>query len=277
MYTGFRVIVQGDMHKEKKLPCQDAAAIRFSKHGGVAIVADGHGSEKHFRSDIGSRTAVDVAMEAICRFLKLLSKEKESYYDKYRMEEQLQQLEGYIITHWREAVLAHFDRHPLTDSEKAVCAEEQIDGTIENDRVRMYGTTLIAAMVQKTMWFAIQIGDGKCVVTDAAPQFPPSLEDESLAGGKTTSLCNSDALGNFRHVFGSELIRGITVATDGVTDSFIPDKYLELHQRLYDDFTNNPKNAEKELQKSIAVWSSKGSRDDAAMAGIFFKDKKGAA
>ncbi|GHV61210.1 hypothetical protein AGMMS49587_04760 [Spirochaetia bacterium] len=276
MYTGFKAIVQGEMHKEKKLPCQDAVSCRVSNKGGIAIVADGHGSEKHFRSDVGSRTAVEVTDAAIIQFLKLLSKEKESYYDTYHMDEQLKQLEGYIITHWRQAVLLHFDSHPLTDAEKTICAGEDLDPSVENNRVRMYGTTLIAAMIQKTIWFVIQIGDGKCAVIDAGgvPQFPPSLEDERLTGGKTSSLCDTDAMGNFRHAFGHKSIRGVTVATDGVTDSFIPENYLDLHKRLYNDVTSNPKNAEKELQKSIAVWSSKGSRDDASMAGLFLKDGK---
>jgi hypothetical protein len=229
-----------------------------SNKGGIAIVADGHGSEKHFRSDVGSRTAVEVADAAIIQFLKLLSKEKKSYSDSHHMDEQLKQLEGYIITHWRQAVLKHFGAHPLNDAEKTICAEENLDPAVENNRVRMYGTTLIAAMVQKTIWFAIQIGDGKCAILDPAgvPQFPPSLDDERLMGGKTSSLCDSDALGNFRHAFGYESIHGVTVATDGVTDSFIPENYLELHKRLYTDVTKNPKNAEKELQKSIAAWSS---------------------
>jgi serine/threonine protein phosphatase PrpC len=279
MYVGFQAIAQGEMHKEKGLPCQDAVrrTVSFDSKVGIAVVADGHGSEKHFRSDVGSSTAVDVAEKAIKEFLKILTKEKGSYRNQSRMDGQLQKLEGAIITRWRQGVRAHFDAHPLNDTETHICEEQHIDPADENNRVRMYGTTLIAAMIQKTMWFAIQIGDGKCAILDAAgvPQFPPALEDESLAGGKTTSLCDSNALGNFRHAFDFCTIRGITAASDGVTDSFIPDKYLELHRRLYRDFTTNPQNAETELQKSIAVWSSKGSRDDASMAGIFLKDKKG--
>jgi hypothetical protein len=87
----------------------------------------------------------------------------------------------------------------------------------------------------------------------------------------TTSLCDSDAAGHFRHAFGFEPIRGITAASDGVSDSFIPEDYLKLHRRLLDDFMRNAKQAQEGLQKSIPVWSSKGSRDDVSLAGVFYK------
>jgi serine/threonine protein phosphatase PrpC len=273
MYIAFKAIAQGDSHKEKNLPCQDAVLASAVSNGGIAVVADGHGSEKHFRSDAGSQTAVKTALYAITDFLKLQGKEKKTLRDAVSMDDQLRQLERYIIVTWRKNVLVSFDENPLTEEETAFCAEHGVDPEKENDRVRRYGTTLIAAFVYKKGWFVLQIGDGRCVCLDpeGTPFFPPELEDESLAGGKTTSLCDSDAAGHFRHAFGFETIRGITVASDGVSDSFIPDDYLKLHGRLLDDFITDAKKAETGLQKSISVWSSKGSRDDVSMAGVFYK------
>ncbi|MDR2313871.1 MAG: protein phosphatase 2C domain-containing protein [Spirochaetaceae bacterium] len=273
MYTAFKAIAQGDSHKEKNLPCQDAALASAVSNWGVAIVADGHGSEKHFRSDAGSQTAVKTALYAITDFIKLQGKEKKTIHDAACMDEQLRQLERYIIVTWRKNVLVSFDENPLTEEETAFCAERGVDPENENDRVRLYGTTLIAALVYKKGWFVLQIGDGRCVCLDpeGLPFFPPELEDESLEGGKTTSLCDSDAAGHFRHAFGYETIRGITVASDGVSDSFIPEDYLKLHRRLLDDFSADSKRAAEGLQKSISVWSSKGSRDDVSMAGVFYK------
>jgi hypothetical protein len=273
MYIGFKAEAQGDSHKEKNLPCQDAALVFTVREGGIAVVADGHGSEKHFRSDAGSQTAVQTALYAITDFLKLQGKEKKTMRDAAYMDEQLRQLERYIIVTWRKNVLASFDKNPLTEEETTFCVEHGVDPDNENDRVRLYGTTLIAAFVYKKGWFALQIGDGKCVCIDpkGIPFFPPELEDESLAGGKTTSLCDSEAAGHFRHAFGFETIRGITVASDGVSDSFIPEDYLKLHRRLLEDFSANAKQASAGLRQSISVWSSKGSRDDVSMAGVFYK------
>jgi hypothetical protein len=279
MYIGFKVVAQGESHKEKNLPCQDAAFVLTSLYHGLAVVADGHGSAKHFRSDSGSRIAVGTAVDAIGTFIKLQSKSKENknMRNTFDMNDQLRQLERHIIVSWRQRVLLNFDDHPLTEEEKSICTEHDVDPEDENDRVRLYGTTLIAAFIYKKGWFVLQIGDGKCVCLDpeGVPFFPPELEDESLAGGKTTSLCDSDAAGHFRHVFGAETLRGITVASDGVSDSFIPEDYLKLHRRLLNDFIIDAKKAEAGLQQSIPVWSSKGSRDDVSMAGVFYQADRG--
>jgi serine/threonine protein phosphatase PrpC len=277
MYIGFEAIARGDSHKEKDLPCQDAVLSFVVTNGGIAIVADGHGSEKHFRSDTGSKIATEVAQEAIAQFFLLQSKENKNLYNAAYLDEQLRQLERYIIVTWREKVLKSFEEFPLNEAEKTICTEQNIDLDNENDRVRLYGTTLIAAFIHKNCWFALQIGDGKCVRLDAAGTavFPPELEDDSLAGGKTTSLCDSDASGHFRHAFGYDTILGITVASDGVSDSFIPEEYLKLHSRMLNDFTTNAKQATAGLQKSISVWSAKGSRDDVSMAGVFYKENAG--
>lgn len=255
------------------LPCQDAALFLTAPGCGLAAVADGHGSAKHFRSGAGSRIAVETALSAIDAFIKLQSKERKGMGDAVYMNNQLRQLERHIIVSWRQRVLLSFEDNPLSEKEKAVCAEHDVDPEDENDRVRLYGTTLIAAFVYRKGWFVLQIGDGKCVCLDpeGVPFFPPELEDESLAGGKTTSLCDSDAAGHFRHVFGSETICGVTVASDGVSDSFIPEDYLKLHSRLLDDFLEDAKKAEAGLQKSISVWSSRGSRDDVSMTGLFYQ------
>ncbi|MDR1787164.1 MAG: protein phosphatase 2C domain-containing protein [Treponema sp.] len=283
MYLSFSARAQGDSHKEKDIPCQDAVFTYVDqKTGGLAIVADGHGSEKHFRSDVGSALAVTVAHTTIVEFLHILndgSMRRGAFDQRYTdeitmMQEQLAQLERTIITRWRSAVLQHFAAHPLSEREQALCTRENLTLTDEDAQVRVYGTTLIAALAHSKLWFVIQIGDGKCVVLDdeGTPYFPPELDDESLAGGQTTSLCDSDAAGHFRCDFGFERIKGITVATDGVSDSFLPEEYLKLNARLFADFLANHKKAQKGVEQSIAVWSTKGSRDDVSMAGVFYKN-----
>jgi serine/threonine protein phosphatase PrpC len=54
MFKEFTAIAPGENHKEKGLPCQDAVFCKKYKNGGIIAVADGHGSEKHFRSDSGA-------------------------------------------------------------------------------------------------------------------------------------------------------------------------------------------------------------------------------
>jgi serine/threonine protein phosphatase PrpC len=278
MFAGFKAIARGESHKEKDLPCQDAVFYKQYSNGGIIAVADGHGSEKHFRSDTGSDCAVKIAVDTVSEFNKLL-KETESpskvVVDAKRLisppsEVQIKQLERTIITRWRDAVLEHFSQNPLNETERELCARLKLDGADENTQARFYGTTLLAALFKKEFWFVLQIGDGKCVIVDAqgAARFP-GIDDEALGFGKTTSLCDSKAAENFREIYGSAPIKGITLATDGVTDSFIPDAYLEFHKKLYADFCHDAKMASDGVEKGISVWAANGSRDDAAMAGIF--------
>jgi hypothetical protein len=277
MWTGFKAIVRGESHKEKDLPCQDAVSYTPYKNGGIIACADGHGSEKHFRSDAGSSYAVKIAQKAIYDFSQLQREAESAEHDSAKRfagremrREQLRQLERYIITRWRGTVLKHYAAHPLNDGERGLCEKLSLDGADENTAVRFYGTTLLAGILKTGYWFIIQIGDGKCVIIDEEGKARfPGIDDEALGFGRTTSLCDSNAAANFREIHGFTPIKGITVATDGVTDSFIPEAYLEFHEKLYADLCHDEKMAGNGIKKGIGVWAANGSRDDAAMAGIF--------
>ncbi|MDR0449660.1 MAG: protein phosphatase 2C domain-containing protein [Treponema sp.] len=280
MFKGFKAIARGESHKEKDLPCQDAVFFKPYRNGGIIAVADGHGSEKHFRSDSGSEFAVNIAHSTIYEFNTILRNEMKGKGKNHAAaarfsaasakEEQMKQVERTIISRWRAEVIKHYRDHPLSDGERELCARLNLDSDQENTQVRFYGTTLLAALLKDSFWFVIQIGDGKCVIIDGRKKasFLPALDNEALGFGKTTSLCDSNAVENFRHVYGDTPIKGITLATDGVSDSFLPDAYLEFHERFYADFRADPNRASEGVEKGIGVWAAAGSRDDAAMAGI---------
>lgn len=63
---------QGESHKKTGKVCQDAAFARCREEDryAVAIVSDGHGGNNYFRSDIGSKKAVEATQEAIGEFMK---------------------------------------------------------------------------------------------------------------------------------------------------------------------------------------------------------------
>ena len=59
MYKGFSYSMTGASHITKNMVCQDSSAHYAAEDFSVAVVADGHGSKKHFRSNIGSDIAVN--------------------------------------------------------------------------------------------------------------------------------------------------------------------------------------------------------------------------
>jgi hypothetical protein len=280
MLIKFSAKAQGKSHIEKNIPCQDAADARLGIHNtvGMAFVADGHGGSKYFRSQTGSSLAVTVAMNSLPAFYGTIAKQNTAFFKKITTEEQknqeitnsLKQLEGNIIYQWRNAVIDDISKNPLTDAEKEICKTSNINYDDPSNLIIIYGTTLLAALVSESFWFSIQIGDGLCVVLESdGTATLPIPEDERLAFGRTTSLCDSDAIQNFRESFGFGSIRGITVATDGVADSFELEKYLLFNKELFENFITFPERAETDLQGFLPELSKRGSGDDVAIAGVF--------
>jgi len=286
MLIKFAVKAQGISHIEKEIPCQDActAQLGLDETVGIACVADGHGGNKYFRSDKGSKIAVQVAEKALSNFYGTIANEKTAFFNhKLENEEKqksdiiakLKQLEGNIIYQWRNAVLKDYTENPLTDTERVICNDNKIN--FEDDPANfifIYGTTLLAGLFTYNFWFIIQIGDGLCVILEnEETAITPIEEDERLAFGRTTSLCDNDAIKNFRECYGFTQIDGFTVATDGIADSFEPDKYIQFNKELYYNFTTTPDKAQAELEAFLPILSERGSRDDVSVAGIFRKRK----
>jgi serine/threonine protein phosphatase PrpC len=281
MLISFACSAQGSSHIKNNKPCEDCSGCFENEtyHTSIAIVADGHGGEKYFRSRFGSKLAVETVHKVLDRFIEQTGKTNRGFFNedakaaKEKMDENLQRLERDIVSSWREKVLQHIKDNPWDKSELEFCGENKI--TIdENDNyqlVSIYGTTLLAAVVTEAFWFALQIGDGACVVireTGKSEIAVPGDEDQGF--GITKSLCNKDVLENFRHNFGFEKILGAIVATDGVTDSFSQEKYLEFTiSELLKNFVEHPMETKKELENSLSGLSEQGSGDDVSIAVIF--------
>lgn len=266
-------------------PCQDAgcAQLGLNKTTGIACVADGHGGNKYFRSDKGSVLAVQTAEKALFDFCGVTARAKAGFFHKAKNETiktdniqtKLKQLESNIIYNWRNAVQKHLEDNPFTETEIEFCKDNKI--VLDDDPSNImfiYGTTLLAGLISDSFWFAIQIGDGKCVVLENKENiYNPIEEDERLNFGKTTSLCDNDALSKFREGYGFSQIIGLTVATDGISDSFEPEKYLQFNKEIYEKFINFPYKAETELKAFLPDISERGSRDDVSIAGLFRIEK----
>jgi len=276
-FIQFALKARGISHIEKGIPCQDSAAAILGLNNtiGIACVADGHGGNKYFRSDRGSNFAVNIASRSLADFYGSVTRKKAAFFDRKAgsediknidMQSKLKQLEANIIYKWRNAVMEDLKNNPLTEDETGICN----DTNIAPDDPVMYGTTLLAALVSDCLWFVIHIGDGLCVILENEEKiYCPIQEDERLAFGRTTSLCDNDAVNNFRESCGFSRIMGLTAATDGMADSFEPDKYLQFNKELYDNFSHFPARAEAELKDFLPKISGRGSRDDISIAGIF--------
>lgn len=145
----------GASHSEKGLPCQDACMVSQQFYRGqpymVLAVADGHGSEKYTRSEIGAHLAMEAAHQAATDLVMALDEirceDEEKWLGKahtninYRFQRQL-------LSYWKKLVIDHAENNP----------EEGIEPTSEASMNR-YGTTIVVAIVVEDWVILGVLGD----------------------------------------------------------------------------------------------------------------------
>ena len=119
--------VRGAAHVRAGLPNQDA--IRWLPESGTGLplilaVADGHGSARCFRSDVGSRLAVHTATEVVQESLENLP-EAPSFSAVKRWAED--HLPHEIVRRWRDAVAGDLLAGPFTSAELERLAGQNAD------------------------------------------------------------------------------------------------------------------------------------------------------
>jgi len=255
-FSAFSATCIGASHLKEGKPCQDYSACWVSANNdqsgfAIAAVADGHGGEPHFRSDRGAVFAVETAIERIKEFV-MFNNSSLCEADQY-----LIMLEKSIIVSWHEKIANDARSDPL-------------DGDLHSP----YGTTLIATALTKHYWFAIQIGDGKCVVFNNDKSISqPVTWDERCFLNRTTSLCDEKASGMFRHFYSEETPLAIFLGSDGIDDTFPMnenEKHLgSFYQSIFDNFVEEGlKKGEKQMKQMLPLFTKKGSGDDVSIAGI---------
>lgn len=220
-YRSFSITRKGAKHGEEA-SCQDASVHQSVHHrdgpgpgAEIAVVADGHGSTRCFRSDIGSKKAVEIAQKSVEKFVKETSQlpgaTTVQFIDRREIEVSeskiaLSSVVREIIDKWFVAVIKDEKEHPLTDDPRLEeIAPKYKDRYINDDdyRCHAYGTTLMVAVRTENYWFGFQVGDGQCVVLYADGLWRrPIPWDDRCAFNTTTSICDDDSLSGFRYWFG---------------------------------------------------------------------------
>ncbi|MCW2812600.1 MAG: hypothetical protein JWN84_55 [Nocardioides sp.] len=185
----------GAFHVREHLPNQDSVRTWAADDGSsaVVVVADGHGHHAHHRSDVGSDLATRITLDALRAALP--------HADPVAVAAE-------VVAAWREAVLDHVAAHPLRSDESP------------RGPLVPYGTTLVALAVTPERLVALQIGDGDTIAVRASGEpFRPLVEDPSLDGVHTASLCQADPLASLRTTvvdLRDDPVRLALVATDGL-------------------------------------------------------------
>jgi serine/threonine protein phosphatase PrpC len=267
--------VRGSSHRRSGLPNQDAVQCTVTPGTqatvAVAVVSDGHGSPRHFRSQVGSALAVSTGAAILQAFLR------ESVAGNGQVPfvpEQVHELERKIVSGWLTAVLSDLGNNPFTEAELAALEKE--DGAagraeVESSPELAYGATLLAAAATDKVVLYLQLGDGEILSVSAkGTTTRPLPPDDRLIGNQTTSLCQPDAWKDFRSTWVTDaaLPSLVLLSTDGYANSFRSDEdflkigqdYLEIiRQQGIDSLA-------EELPAILTEATQQGSGDDITLA-----------
>jgi hypothetical protein len=218
--------VRGASHVRRNIRNQDCLKSVTEEGQVILALADGHGSAKSFRSDVGSRFAVAVSIEFASELLKAARLADRQFLSM--VQDQLKtQLPKRIVQRWKDRVDEDLARNPFTDSELNALAEQ--DGPesrrrVEQDNHLAYGSTLITAIAMESFAVFWQIGDGDVLTISGDREVSrPIRGDERLIANETTSLCSADAWRMFRSAVLGKPAPMIMLSTDGFANSYQDD------------------------------------------------------
>lgn len=292
---------QGESHKTSNKPCQDFSFSAVTDNGMViAIVCDGHGGDRYFRSDIGAKYAAEVTHEAVRQFVASIQQNL-FIGEPYTAEEAIaaaentalseepikkqkpidiafRQLFSSIIFQWNNRIVEHATNTPISAWETEHVDSIYLEDLKQRKKLeKIYGCTLMAYVQMPTYWFAFHLGDGKCISFQEEPLWmEPIPWDDRCFLNKTTSICDSGAINEFRYCYQGDghFPMAVFLGSDGLDDSFgeienLTNFYIQVVKML----VNEGREATiKSIEEELPQLSAIGSKDDMSIAFVYDMD-----
>ncbi|NET43467.1 PP2C family serine/threonine-protein phosphatase [Okeania sp. SIO2B3] len=268
--------VTGASHSRKKLDNQDHGRYEQPKENSLPIIlaiSDGHGSAKSFRSDRGSRFAVETAIELLTGLVDQESDRHNISAVKDYVDDKLPQR---IVSKWKEKVDDDLEKEDFTskeldnlEKEEGIKVRQSLEDNKEDRKYLVYGATLLAVLVTEDYNLYLQLGDGDILTVDIwGKTTRPIVKDENLIANETYSLCMKDAwkyINNHFVRYTQESKRPmIIVSTDGYANSFdSEDKFIKIGKDYLDMIRQQTfDEVESQLKGFLEQTSQGGSGDD---------------
>ena len=269
MFKGFSHSVMGASHEKKGIVCQDSSAFEVGNGYAVAVVADGHGSKKHFRSNLGSKFATESAIEIIREYIQDPDEFDKSFSENH--DRIIKGIEKQIIYSWNSKIRNHLNENPVTMKEKSKFEYDEFD---EIPFESYYGTTLVVAVACRGYTFGFQIGDGSLVAVFEDGETSMIMDyEESNPANITSSMCNANAFTMFDSFYvDQKKLLAIFVSTDGLYTSFGSDNdFLDYHTIIAGQLINID-TLLPSLKNNLVKRSHFGTEDDISMSCVFNTD-----
>ncbi len=272
--------VPGASHLRAGTPNQDSILYVRESSRELPIlvsVADGHGSPKCFRSDLGSQFAVKKAAQIVGEFLD----ERRGRFDLEGIEsEGTDYLPKEFVKKWRKTVEYHLKNNPFTDYEIKKLEEKSGEGArklVEENPLLAYGTTSLTVALEEDFILYMQLGDGDILnVSGTGDVIKPLPEDARLLANETTSMCLKDAEKDFRFFIqkadAETSPQMILLSTDGYLNSFADEAgFFQAGTDIFQMLASE--NGFNDVNENLKAWleeaTQMGSGDDCAVAIIY--------
>lgn len=285
---------QGESHIATGKVCQDYSYSHVYENGNaIAIVCDGHGGKRYFRSDVGAKIAAEVTERNVQIFLNEVGPalikgkpftqeetisgqiDKQDFGKQSPVETAFRQLFASIISGWNSKVLEHAFENPIKDEEKTDLEKKWIEDFNNGVSLeKVYGCTLIVYASTPEYWLAFQIGDGKCFAFDNNGQWSEPIPwDERCFLNKTTSICDSSAIDEFRYCYEGDgtFPIAIILGSDGIDDSFgAEENQANFYVQILKSLTKSGiEDTLHEIETTLPQLSKIGSQDDMSISMVF--------
>lgn len=260
----------GLSHINNGMECEDYSLSFADDNLSVAVICDGHGDKNCFRSAIGAKTSCEIAVKKASQFQQYILNNTDC--ESLDFDILLRELEEDIVNLWRQSVLSDAKENPFTEEELSPLSANVQEIYRNHQRMeKAYGCTLLLAVVMKDYWYALQIGDGKCVAIfdDGVYVEPIPTDEEKCVGNRSTSICGSHALDDFRHYWSQIKPLAVYVSSDGIEESFDEKGLFNFYYSITHWIQNDGKEiAERQIEELLPKISEGGSGDDVSVAGI---------
>lgn len=276
----FSATETGYNHTRINKVCEDASDFYDDEKMHICVVADGHGSDNYPRTEFGSKFAVDAAIKNVIEFVNTAEK-SQVINDAENNFERMNQLAKSILRSWYESVEEDYNKKPFTEKELEKVSDKYknryLSENIEERKVeKAYGCTLIIYVITDDYSFGMQIGDGKCVLIDENGQFlEPIPWDDDCQLNVTTSICDDDAIDEFRFYISDKMPTAVFIGSDGIDDSYANEEELyALYRSILKIFIEHGDEIGKfEIREYLPILTKRGSGDDVSM-GLIINQKR---
>lgn len=274
-YIVFNAHKTGASHISRGTQCEDYSASCIDDFAAIAVISDGHGDKNCFRSGRGARFACDTAIRVTKNTVSTAGAEIAIMNSPDRI---ICELEKSIIFNWQNKVERDIIDDPFKDEELRAIDEAALEAVRSGKRLtKVYGCTLIMAVVMKSFWFGIHIGDGRCICIQENGAYlqPIPWDEEGCVGNRSTSLCDTRAFDKFRYTYGRNIPTAVFVGSDGVDESFDDNGINKFYFSLANWLKNMPESEyTAKTDELLSRISRGGSGDDVSVSCIINRKKE---